>query len=281
MLWIIAALASLASVFSLYVTNTAIAMRVSDEELRAEAMISAALELTAYRLIGIDEAARPTSGAFSFQLGGSAASVEFRSEGARIDLNAAPKAFLAGLFASLGATDDEADTYAERVIGWRTWVSSTVVNNEAEVYRRAGAKYLPRQGPFQNVSELRLVLGLPPEIVQRALPLVTIFNGRAEIDPNEAAPEALAALPQIDPNSIPEILKRRDPKNPKAVLPLLGLARASVATESRKAVRARIQIALDRGRKTKAEAVILLLEQGPEPYRVLAWRDDFDGLLEP
>jgi general secretion pathway protein K len=27
----------------------------------------------------------------------------------------------------------------------------------------------------------------------------------------------------------------------------------------------------------RAEVVILLLEDGDEPYRVLSWRDDFDG----
>jgi general secretion pathway protein K len=35
---------------------------------------------------------------------------------------------------------------------------------------------------------------------------------------------------------------------------------------------------LENGRRVTAEAVILVLQDGDEPYRVLSWRDDFDGV---
>jgi general secretion pathway protein K len=34
---------------------------------------------------------------------------------------------------------------------------------------------------------------------------------------------------------------------------------------------------LENGRRVAAEVVILVLQDGDEPYRVLSWRDDFDG----
>jgi hypothetical protein len=35
---------------------------------------------------------------------------------------------------------------------------------------------------------------------------------------------------------------------------------------------------LDTGRKVNADAVLLISENNsPEPFRILAWRDDFDG----
>src|SRR5438874_1464725 len=115
-LWILAALAALVSVYTVYVANTAMAARVYDSRLQSEALIAAGLELTAYRLIGFEDASRPTSGTFDFQLGRSHVGVAFRSEGARIDLNLAPKALLSGLCVVLGAKPDEADSYADRII---------------------------------------------------------------------------------------------------------------------------------------------------------------------
>ena len=119
---------------------------------------------------------------------------------------------------------------------------------------------------------------MPAALVDNALPFVTVFNGRAEIDVNEAAPEVVAALPNINSNVVDEILQQRDPQNPQKVLSLLGTAASSVAVGGRKATRAALHIMLDTGRKVNADAVLLISENNsPEPFRILAWRDDFDG----
>jgi len=278
-LWIFAALAVLASIYAVYVGNTAAAARVYDQRLQTEALIKAGLELTAYRLIGFDDNSRPSSGAFDFDMGPSHADVEFHSEGARIDLNLAPKALLSGLAVTLGSKPAVADDIADRIIAWRTKPANTNQNKEAQAYRDAGLNYAPRQAPFQTTAELRLIRDLPPEFVSGMLPFVTVFNGRQEIDINEAAPEVIASLPSIRPDSVAEIVKRRDPQNPQAVLSLLGGARAGVAIGGRKAVRVNLQITLETGRKVHAEVVEVIADNSREPYRVLAWHDDFDGSI--
>jgi general secretion pathway protein K len=276
-LWILAALAALASVYAVYVGNTAMAARVYNSRLQSEALIAAGLELTAYRLSGFEDASRPTSGAFDFELGRSQVGVAFRSEGARIDLNLAPKTLLSGLCVVLGAKPEDADSYADRIVAWRTKPGPDQ-NPEIDAYKSAGLNYGPRQAPFQNAAELRLVRGLPAALVDNAFPFVTVFNGRAEIDINEAAPEVVAALPGMNPNLVEAILTRRDHQNPQAVLSLLGAAGSSVAVGGRKATRAAVQITLDSGRQVNADAVLLITENNsPEPYRILAWHDDFDG----
>lgn len=276
-LWILAALAALASVYAVYLANTAAAARGYGYRLQTRALVTSGLELTAYRLIGLDDAQRPTSGAFGFQLGFARVSVEFRSEGARIDLNLAPKPLLSGLFTVMGLKQEDAEYCADRVIAWRTKPPPGDQNPEAQSYRAAGLNYGPRQAPFQNASELRLVHGLPPGLVDAALPFVTVFNGKAEIDVNEAAPQVIAALPKISPNAVADIIRQRDPRNPQLALGLLGEARSSVAVGGRKATRAAVHITLDTGRQVNADVVILITDNSPDPYRVLAWRDDFDG----
>src|SRR5258708_1825917 len=90
-------LATLATVYSTYVANSAIALSVNDERLKSAAAVSGALELVAYRLSGAAATLRPTRGGFGVRIGKSDVQVQFVSEAARIDLNAAPKEVLAGL----------------------------------------------------------------------------------------------------------------------------------------------------------------------------------------
>ena len=276
-LWILAALAALTSVYAIYIANTAVATRIYDYRLQTQALVTAGLELTAYRLIGLDDALRPTSGAFGFEIGRSRVDVAFRSEGARIDLNLAPREMLSGLFVVLGAAPEDGDAFADRIISWRTKPQAGAQNTEAEAYQSAGLPYGPRQAPFQNTAELRLVRGLPSELADAALPFVTVFNGRAEIDVNEAPPQVIAALPHINASAVAEILNERDPRNPQIALRLVGAARSSVAVGGRRTTRASVHVALDTGRKVNADVVLLIIDSGPEPYRILAWRDDFDG----
>ena len=119
-LWILGALSVLVSIYAVYLVNTASAFAAYENQIKADALVSAALELTAYQQQSASAQSRPTHGSFSFRLGQANVAVEFRSEAARIDLNAAPKQLLVGLFVTLGARPDDAETYSDRIIGWRT-----------------------------------------------------------------------------------------------------------------------------------------------------------------
>ena len=202
------------------------------------------------------------------------------SEAARIDLNSAPKPLLAGLFTVLGASPDAANDYADRIVGWRTAATSEIEDQDKEVtaYRNAGLNYKPRQSPFTSVQELWLVLGLPKDLIAQALPFVTVFNEDAAVNIMEAAPQVVAALPGMTPDRLDAVLKRRSavPPDVPAVLELLGPVQGATA-KGGAATRLAVRVGLADGRQVAAETVILLLENADDPYRVLSWRDDFDG----
>lgn len=277
-LWILAALAALAASYAVYVGNAAFATHINDDQLRIRTAISSGVELVAYQLLSAPAETRPPQGAFKFRLTHSTVDVTFVSESARIDLNTAPKALLTGLFAAVGATTSDAALFAQRVEGWRKAADSGGRNNEAEDYKEGGLDYAPRQGPFQNVIELSLVLGIPPYIVERVLPLVTIYSGSAQVDVRVAPPEVLSALPNVTPEQLQDVLARRaeNPLDGDRLMKLLGAAGAGASARSVRAVRVFVQVRLDNGRAARAEVVILTQEEG-EPYRVLSWRDDTDG----
>jgi general secretion pathway protein K len=278
-LWILAALAALASTYSVYLSNAAFATQINDDQLRIRNAISTGIELSAYQLLAVPEKDRPPQGAFTVRLARTTIDTSFVSESARVDLNAAPQNLLEGLFAAVGVDPSQAASLADRVIGWRKKADPTGQNSEVEAYKEAGLDYAPRQAPFQNVLELPLVLGLPPHIVERVLPLVTVYSGHPEIDIRVAPPEVLASLPNVTPDQLQKVLGARmqSPEDGEALLKLLGSAHALATDKPNPTARVRMQIRLDNGRTARAEVVILVMQNEDEPFRVLSWRDDSDG----
>ena len=276
-LWMLAALATLALIYLTYVTNTAVTVAVNTDRLQADALMNAGIELTAYRLTAQNEATRPTSGTFNARVGAGRVAVTFRSEAARIDLNMAPKAVLAGLMIGLGVSAGDAPDYADRILAWRASTEAGVDNPEDSYYRTLGAPYLPRHAPFPHSDELWLVRGIPPAVIERVLPFVTVFSNMRTVNVLDAAPQVLAALPGMTPETLQQLLRNRaDPNvDPQSLVGLAGSATATI--EGAKAYRLTMTAEAQSHRLSSAEIVILLLESGDEPYRVLSWHNAFDG----
>lgn len=268
-LWILAALAILASVYTSYIANTASFVAVNDDGLRAEALVLASLELTVYQVSATPAKPRPSRGQFGFYLNGANVGVEFCSEAARVDLNKASRELLAGLFTSLGSDPVDAEQYADRIIGWRSPPPSGAQDKEESLYQAAGLTYGPRGAPFAHVGELPLVLGLPSAVAARAIPFVTVYSGRSGINVYDAAPEVIAALPAMTPEQLPAALNDRQSLTKQP-------APAEVTTENSKAFRVIVRMAFDSGRRMISEAVIQV-DGRHEPYRILSWQGNSDG----
>ena len=265
-LWILAALATLASIYSSYTVNTAAASRVADDRVQAEASIRAGVEMAVFRQLALPEKARPARGGFDMRVGRTGVAVRFRSEGARIDLNAAPADLLAGLFTAVGVDSSRAETFAERIVGWRTKATATrrrrqrrrsarpdarltpraarrptladakddKAAKEDKLYSEQHMPYPPRHAPFDNALELSLLPGISLAVVERVLPFVTVFSGRAEVDVSSADPTVLSALPEMTPQILGAVLNARvsDPGDGRALLELLGPAKSHATADS-------------------------------------------------
>jgi general secretion pathway protein K len=301
-LWIIAALATLVSIFSLYLANTAVSLSVNDSAVQSEELVLASLELTAYQVsvpksaeptVLVDGRRRvdpnisppPTRGDFSLRLGKANVAVSFISEAARIDLNAASSELVANFFVGLGAQREQAQEYADRIDGWITNPRpasrfATAEDNEEALYRAAGRSYSPRGAPFAHIEELSLVLNIPPALVERAKPFVTVYSGRSQIDVLDAAPEVIAAIPGITPNLLNNLAEaRRAGADPQVVQRLLGTLPLQnvVGIEGGDTYRVQVRIRYDNGQQEASE-VVIVTGLADKPYRVLWWRDGFDAL---
>ena len=276
-LWILAALSALVLIYLTYVTNTAIIVAGSTDRVQTEALLTAGVELAVYHLTTVKGGELTSSGTFNARVGASRIFVTFRSEAARVDLNAASKGLLSGLMAGLGVSAADAAVYADRILAWRAPTELGDGDPENSFYKTSGVSYLPRHAPFPSAEELWLVRGIPSVVIGRMLPFVTVFSNMAAINVQDAAPQVLAALPGMTPESLQSLLAQRsDPSiDPHALIGLSGGEGATLA--SSKAYRISVDVELPDGRRSGGEVVILLLENSDEPYRVLSWRNNSDG----
>jgi general secretion pathway protein K len=275
-LWMVAALAFLASAYAAYAVRTAPSGALPEERLRAEAAIRAGIDLCAFRQLSWPKAARPDAGAFSAQVGLNRIDVAYRSEAARVDLNAAPRELLAALFARLGAAPAVAGNLADRVVAWRGRLSDSDREREAAIYAKAGLGYRPFGAPFDNPLEIAWLPGMTPELAQRALSYLTIYGGK--LDPFAADPVVLAAVPGLTAAAARTFaaLGSRPTRDAGALARIAGSARDYLSADPGNYVRAEIVASVGE-RRVRAEIVLKIPEAGPSPYEIMSWRDDFDG----
>ncbi len=272
----LAALAALVVIVSQQLGSSARLLRLEDEAVEADALISAATELSAYRLLLSKEEDRPKQGAFRLTLAGNDIAVSYVSEAARIDLNAASQEMLENLFVAVGAERDAAKEHAERVVAWRTRPTDAAKAQAEEArYAAAGLQRMPRLAPFAHVGELALVLGLPAPLIDRVLPLVTVFNGSPGIDPTIAPTEVVAALPGMTPLILKDFLNSRGSSSLDAdgLAKMLGPAAKDAAKGKSKAVRLQIIVGPAGGLR-HAATVVIIPGEGEQPYRLLARQDE-------
>jgi general secretion pathway protein K len=203
----------------------------------------------------------------SFVFDGQAIRLVIQDELGRIDLNRADTGLLTGLFQSVALTPEEVSNTVDKILDWRDSSPLKHANGAKEQdYRLAGLPYGPRNGPFQSVEELMLVMGMTTTLFARVKPALTVYSGRQFIDPEVAPREALLALPEMDPARVASILAERTGR-PYAGL-IEGSAEISLAG---RAYTIRIEIARPSGTVTR-EAAIRLTGNSARPYFVLNWK---------
>lgn len=272
-LWSIALLSGLAMAASTTFRSFVGVVTVHRDRLRADAALTAGLEVAAGVIAGLGET--PLRGIES-RVALPGGSVQFRltDEGGRIDLGKAPADLLAALFRSIGARD--ADGIAQRIVAWRAPegadpLTPAPMPQHDEGKPPPGAVAPEAEWPFSDVRQLANIPGVAAEVAAAAAPLLTVF-GNATINPLTAPPEVVAVLPGVDSSRQRAFLETRDRFAEAARLQaLLGPAAKHLAAAPQRAASVRLTVTLDNGFTAQAEAVIVVLPDDGEPYRILAW----------
>jgi general secretion pathway protein K len=262
-LWSIALLSALAMAASLTFREFAGVMAVSRDRVQGEALLTAGLEVAAGQLAGAGE--QPLADAeLSLDLSTGSVRARLTDEGGRIDIGQAPAEVLASLLRSVGAPPATADVLARRIIEQRA---------EAGRDSQGAGRRRRSELPFTDVRQLAELPGMAAEWVSAIVPLTTVF-GSETINPLTAPAAVIAALPGVDQARIEAFLAMRRAAAPDAdrLGQVLGPAQRYVAAKPQRVASVELAASLPDGYATAARAVITLLPQDGQPYRVLLWQ---------
>jgi general secretion pathway protein K len=179
-------------------------------ELRAVA--DAGIEIAILRLLDAGGTLRPPLDGtpFAVTFDGLAMEARVQDEGGKIDLNAAPAPLLRKLLQSAGLDEDAADAETDRILDWREPGDARHPNGAGRGdYEAAGLPYAPRRRALPTVAELKLVMGITPELFAALQPAATVVSQQPGVDAAVAPRAALLALPDIDGESADDILRAR------------------------------------------------------------------------
>lgn len=215
-----------------------------------------------------------------WQLGGISLQVVIVDEAAKADLNNAPAELLKGMFTVQGSDDASASALADAILDWRDGDDLRRMNGaEKGEYIAAGKEYGPRNGNFESIEELRLVLGMTEEIFERIARLVTVHSGRQGIDGAVAPRELLLALPGATPELVDAYVAQRQSLLAQG-LPAPAPPFASAMSAGRLGDTFSIQVlaVLSDNATFFREAVVRVTPNPSAPFVILAWRAPKSGL---
>ncbi len=194
-------------------------------------------------------------------------------ESAKINPNNAPLELLIALLREIGVENAKSESIAAAILDWRETGDAPRKNGaKLSQYAAAGLNYGPPGAPFERLEELSEVLGITPEILQKLLPHLSLFNA-GQVDPQYADATIRAALKQAKRSSPAQSQQTAgtDPQNQETVEttgergdPTKTVTILSDATSR------------DGGHFTR-RAVVRLVPNLDTKYMILAW----DSIAEP
>ncbi|WP_088344861.1 MULTISPECIES: type II secretion system protein GspK [Rhodomicrobium] len=200
-LWIVGAAALLVSALGATVRSGA--SFVSSEVLltRTEALLDAGLEIAAARLIDEDTAhAWPADGKWHrIAFAGAELSIAIDDPNGLVDLNQGPEEVLLGLFTQATGSEDAAKPFRDNIMRRRASGDGGPAGSPATSVGNAA---------FLDVTDLRQIEGMTPELYRRVEPYVTVYSRDGRIDPFAAPRPVLASLPKLSALDIDRFMAR-------------------------------------------------------------------------
>ena len=193
-----------------------------------------------------------------------------QSEAGKIDLNAAREELLLGLLRANGV--EQPEVLIDRIADFRDPDKERRSQGAEDAdYENAGRNQGAKDAPFDSVEELQQVLGVSRTLYERLAPALTVYSEARGIDPLTAPPEALRALPEIDPSVVEALLVERQAEDPD-LAGLLSEYEAYLAGPGSLVYSISSEAVTPAGARFRREAVIALVPGSDRPFRVFSWK---------
>jgi general secretion pathway protein K len=269
-LWSIALLSALAMAAAVTFRGYAGLMAIERDRVQGDALLSAGLETAAGVIDTLGDA--PLANVeTTVNLATGSARLRLNDEGGRIDVGKAPAIVLAALLRSVGAPEAAANDVAQRIVDRRHPRNGS----RADPAPRSGnavSKLPATSQPFSDLRQLQFIPGMMPDWLAAIQPLTTIF-GSDTVNPLTAPPGVIAALPGVGKDQVDAFLRMRRavPADVDRLVRTVGDAQQYLVARPQRVASVELIAELADGYAVAARAVIVVLPQDSQPYRVLVW----------
>ena len=188
-----------------------------------------------------------------------------------IDLNRAEADLLAKAFAAVGLDVATADALLDVIDDWKDEDDVHRLHGaESPEYRAAGYSYGPFNGPFRDLSELRLVYGMNADLFVRLRDLLTVDSGRSAVKLTASPP----AVRQLLSDDLTTTVDSARPAG-RARLPMRGGAgfAGGITGRTRGGLRVQVEIPLTQGGRYVTAATVVLDNRVANGFRIVKWHE--------
>ena len=288
-LLLLAMVAVLTAVVGRSISGATIEVTAARNTLLADSDLRAGVELAAGAILELGDDMRIAD--VEAQLAGRRVTVHVTNERGRIDLNKAPSTVLKSMFQAAGADPAESSTLAAGLLDWRGGAAAqglappmasatlgvgahlpSLASGDTSVEFGGGAAPQQLIGTryLFHPAQLGSIPGFTPKVISSILPVVTVANGSAQIDPFVASAGVIEAMPEMSASKVEGFIEARTGNTSRSVALLqLGLDKAYVTDTAAAGWRLEISIKDRFGYLRVHEVVIVMAPDGKKPYRVL------------
>lgn len=200
-LWVLTLLAVMAASFTRTTRTDLTLARNLAAQTRAEALADAGVNWTAAKLDQpvADGGWWLDGGVHSLSYGGGEIRVRIADEAGKIDLNGASRDLLRALFRAVDRPPEESAALADAILDFRDADSlRQPAGAEDSDYAAAGLAHDAKDAPFEDIVELRQVLGMTARLYEDVAPVLTVHTRQRIPDPETAPAPVVAALLRLE-----------------------------------------------------------------------------------
>ena len=203
--------------------------------------------------------------------------VSVQDEAGKIDLNTAPPELLDGLLRAVDVPEDERLSILQPILDWRD--RDNLVRSEGaedDDYELLDYDYGAKDGPFNTVDELQLVLGMTPSLFKKLKPALTIYSNQSGIRPQVAPKDVLLALPGITQEHVAEIIEKRNAlSGPNSRIPLTGVD-SKYLSKNNGYIFTITSEGIHGNSSALIDVVVMILRNTNlgTPYLIMSWQED-------
>ena len=257
------------STLTVYVTSSSTAIFIERDEVDQRALIKSSIEFGVGRVLSLPKG-EAVRGKDKIRLESGTATIEWRGENSRLNLNFIDDQILASLIASFDINKDQASSLARLIIARRGLNPTQPIPNEYRVL--AGRKL----GPYDHVRELLDIPNFPTALFERIEPYLTVYGASERFDPRLADRRLIEAIPDITRPQIIEILalSNLSDDDARSRASLLGESKKQFDFSRSQIIRFLIDATNNAGKESSVQVVVIHFPDDEQPYRILLWNED-------